>query len=289
MESTSQPIVNNRMKMDIKSLAIDRDDLKKLCKILQERNNAAADIEESLFQQKDQTDEQYEENKKTLKDSFELKITITGKDGEELWGTIDDVFGSANFPEQVTSLYIDSESFLRNVHNYYPHNSFKIFLDFSKSKIFDLSLMPSHSTPNGSNIEVKGYNATWVNGLFSELKKFFDSRSSTFSIVHGHSIYDVLLWLLGFPLSFWIVSNLSTQIESVFMDISIFATNALYLYIFIGTLLIFRFLFHYLRWVCPLVEFRSKENKMLAHRTILAVLSIGWFGQFIYDILKWLF
>lgn len=289
MESAKQPKINNRQKMDVSSLSLDKDDLRRFCDILQERANSAAELEVGLFLQNEQTDEQYEANKQTLRESSQLKVTISGKDGEELWGSIKEVFDSANFPEQVKSLYVDSESTLRYVHNYYPHNSFKIFLDFNKPKIFDLSLMPSHGTPNESNVEVKGYDATWVNGVFSEIKKFIDSRSSTLSVVHSHSVYDILLCILGFPLSFWVCYKLSSQIESVFGSINAFATSALYLYAFVATLFIFRVLFHYLRWVCPLVEYRSKGNKMRAHRALFAVLSVGWFGQFLYDLGKWLF
>ena len=286
MVSTSQPKINNRQKMNISSLSLDKDDLKKFCNILQERSYSAANIEVGLFQKVEETDEQYEANKKTLRESFELKITVSGKSGVELWGTIDDVFKSVNFPEEVKSLYVDSESTLRYVHNFYPHNSFKIFLDFNKPRIFDFSLTPSHSTPNESNIEVKGYDATWVNGVFNELKMFIDQRSSTLSIVHSHSIYDILLWILGIPISFWVCYKFSTQIEAVFNHKNVFITSALYLYVFVATLFGFRVLFHYLRWVCPLVEYRSKDNKMIAHRAVFVILSIGWFGQFIYDILK---
>ena len=289
MESTRQPRINNRQTMVVSSLSLDKDDLRRFCDILQERANSAAEIEVGLFQKKEQSDAQYDTNKQTIRDSFQLKITISGKDDEDLWGSIEDVFESANFPGQVKSLYVDSESTLRHVHNYYPHNSFKIFLDFSKPKIFDLSLMPSHGTPNESNIVVKGYDATWVNGVFSEIKKFIDNRSSTLSIVHSHSVYDILLWILGFPLSFWVCYKFSEKIESLFGVSNAFATSALYLYTFIATLFVFRVLFHYLRWVCPLVEYRSKGNRMLAHRALFAILSVGWFGQFLYDLAKWLF
>lgn len=288
MESTRQPRINNRQKMNVSSLSLDKDELRRFCDILQERANSAAEIEVVLFQQNDQTDAQYKTNLQTLRDSFQLKVTISGKEGEELWGSVDDVFGSVNFPEQVKMFYVDSDSTLRYVHDYYPHNSFTILLDFNKPNIFDLSLMPSQGTPNASNVEVKGYDATWVNGLFSEIKKFIDNRSSTLSFVHNHSVYDILLWVLGIPLSFWVCSKLTVSIESAYGGNNALVISALYLYAFFATLFIFRVLFHYLRWVCPLVEWRSKGNRLLAHRAILAVMSVGWFGQFLYDIAKWL-
>jgi len=287
MEPTKQPRINNRQKMDISSFSLDKNGLRKFCDILQERAYSAAEIEIGLFQKNEQTDEQYEANIKTLRDSFQLKITISGFAGEELWGSIEEVFDSVNFPEQVKSLFVDSETTLRVVHNIYPQNSFKIFLDFNKPRIFDLSLLPSHGTPNESEIEVKGYDATWVNGVFHELKTFVANRSSTLSVVHNHSVYDVLLWVLGFPLSFWVCGKLSISIESAFGGNNAFVSSALYLYAFVATLFVFRILFHYLRWVCPLVEYKTKNNKVIIHRALLGVLTIGWLGNFIYDIAKW--
>ncbi|WP_217696605.1 hypothetical protein [Photobacterium proteolyticum] len=287
MEAGRKPRIKNRQKMNVSSLSLDKEDLRRFCDILQERANAAAEIEVGLFEQNNQTDDQYAENIKTLRESFLLRVTIAGKDGEELWGPIDEVFCSVNYPEQVKSLYVDSESTLRYAHNYYPHNTFKIFFDFSKPRVFDLSLLPSTGTPNESNVEVNGYDATWVNGVFSEIKKFLDNRSSKMSFVHNHSVYDVLLWILGFPLSFWVCSKLSSTIEEAVVD-NAFINSALYLYTFVATLFIFRVLFHYLRWVCPLVEYRCKGNLMLAHRALFSILSVGWFGQFLYDLAKWI-
>lgn len=289
MESTTrQAAIQNRQKLDVSSFSLDREELKIFCDILQERAYGAAEIEVGLFKKNEQTDEQYQANIKTLRESFELKITVCGLTGEELWGSIEEVFGSVNFPNQVKSLYVDSESTLRYVHNYFPHNSFKIYLDFTKPKIFDFSLLPSHGTPNESNIEVKGYDATWVNGVFSEIKSFIRDRSSTLSVVHNHSVYDILLWLLGFPLSLWVCGKLSTTIQGAFGGNKPLLASALYLYTFLATLFLFRVLFHYLRWVCPLVEYKSKGNKIIIHRAVFGTLTIGWLGSFIYDIIKWL-
>lgn len=288
MKPNREPKVNNRKRMDISSLSLDKEDLRKFCDILQDRANSAAEIEVGLFPQKDQTDEQFEASKLTLRESFKLNITVTGIDGDEHYVTIEDVFSSTNFPERIKSLYVDSDSTLRYVHNYVPQNLFKIFLDFTKPKIFDLSLLPHSRTPNESYIEVAGYDATWVNGVFSELKSFIEKRASTLSKVHNHSIYDILLWILGFPLSFWFCSKASDYIENSFGAGNSFVTSALYLYTFVASLFIFRILFHYLRWVCPLVEFRSKNNKVIVHRALLTILTVSWIGQFIYDIGKWL-
>lgn len=281
-------ILTNCQKMNISSLSLDKNDLRKLCDILQERSYSAAEIEIRKFRKDEGPKEQYENVRIELKKAFELDITIVGNGGESLFGTIEEVFDSPNFPDEINSLYINNKNRLKVYYNYSPSNSFTIFIDFDKPEIFDFTFIPSLNTPNSSNIEVTGYDATWVNGVFSELKNFVDGRSSTLSIIHNHSIYDILLWMLGFPLSFWFCWELSSQIESLFNNINIFTANALYLYVFMASLVVFRSLFHYLRWTCPLVEFRYNRNKSLVHRTVLFTMITGWVGRFLYDIVLWL-
>lgn len=285
MKAEKQEQVKNKLSMKVTSMSLDKEDLKAFCDILQEKANASAEIEVPLFQQNQQTDEEYKANLETLRKSFKLNFTLNGKNGVQLWGKAEDVFSSVNFPDDVVSLYVDSENTLKHGYNYYPHNSFKVFFDFSKPNVFDFDLMPSHSTPNESNIEVSGYNPTWVNGVFHELKMFIDNRSSTLSIVHNHSIYDMLLWVVGLPVSFWLCNKLSPEIDAAFSVDNTFFTNALYLYVFVITLICFRIMFHYVRWVCPLVEFRYKNSKVVAHRLVIFGLNLGWLGTIIYDML----
>lgn len=279
-------IIRNEQSMKVSSLTLDRDELLAFCRLLQERAKAAGEIEIANYQKGDLSDDQYQFNLNTLRNGFDIRVLVAGKNGENLWGTVDEVFASPNFPDDVKSLFIDSASSLKASHNYYVRNQFFIFLDFSKPRIVDFTLLPSQETPNESNIKVSGYDATWVNGVFAELKKFIDARSSRLSIVHTHSVYDVFVSLLGMPLGFWACYRLSPYIESLFSSSSAFIVSALYLYCFLATLFLFRFWFHYLRWVSPLVEFRSKSSKVVAHRLLISTIAVSVFGSLIYDLVK---
>lgn len=289
MEQNQKNTVKNRLKSKIKSLSLNREDMHKLCKVLQERAAAAAEIEVQKFDRGQRSEDELAKALQTLREGFELKPTVVGINGEELYGSLAEVFDSVNFPAQVKHLYINSEHVLIGTHNYYPLNSFEIFLDFSKPSIFDFSLMPNLGTPNESNYEVRGYDATWVNGVFSEVNKFIIQRSSTLSIVHNHSVYDFLLWLIGFPLAFWTCFKLSNLIEKLGSGSNNFIINAMYFYAFIAAMFLFRILFHYLRWVCPLVEYKVNGSKIIAHRAILFILACGIFINFLTDIIKALF
>jgi hypothetical protein len=121
--------LTNRLTQEQVSCALTKDDVRKLLSILQERANTAAELEVASFQQLDQTEEVFEDNKRLLRDGFRLRITVSGENGQELYGPVDDVFESPNFPESVKSVYINSESYLRGAYNYTPHNAFELRID----------------------------------------------------------------------------------------------------------------------------------------------------------------
>jgi hypothetical protein len=286
---TQRPLVRNKLSWKITSFSVDKiDNLKKLFLILQERCHAAGEIEVSNFKQMEQTDEIYEQNKSILRERFELKLTVTSSDGQELWGGISELFDSSNFPDQLKAIYVNSEIPLKII-NYSPRNSFELFLDFSKPELFNLSLLPSQATPNASNIIVQGYDATWVHGVYHELTNFIKRYPAKLTWLHKHSIYDFLVWGFGLPFGFWVTYRLSNILNKVFGNFSTFVQSASYVYVFLASLIIFRLLFDYARWVWPLVEYRSSTNIGQKHRIILGTITLGLVSACIYDILKTIF
>jgi len=284
-----KPLVRNRLTSKISSFSVTKEDLYKLFLILQERSHAAGDIEVSNFKKGDQSDEDYEQNKKTIKEGFNLKPTIVSADGKELWGNFKDIFESPNFPDQIKSIYVNSEVPLKAVYNYNPANSFVLFLDFSKPDLFNLSFLPSQATPNESNIAVQGYDATWTHGVFSEFNNFVKSYPSKMTLLHKHSVYDLLVWALGLPFGFWMSYKFSGILTKIFGGLSSFVLNGSYVYVFLASMVFFRLIFHYARWVWPLVEYKSSKNKAIRHQIVLGAIAGGVFTTFIVDLIKIIF
>ena len=220
--------------------------------MLEERSAAAAEIEVTHLPKGNHTDEEFEKAKKDLREAFRLKVTVTGTDGEELFGPINEVLNSTNFPDNLKSVYLNSSMPLRALYNYFPRNFLEVFLDFSKPSLFDWNLLPSQETPNASNFIVQGYDATWANGVYNEIDRFLKKRRSKLGFLHKHTVYDLLLWVAGFPFSFWVAYKTSDLVEGAFGNISPFVESAAYFYIFVLALLGIRFLFHYARWIWPL-------------------------------------
>lgn len=188
-------------------------------------------------------------------------MSITGESGKELSESIEEVFDSSNFPSKVKTVFINSSVRLRVLHNYYPRNSFELPLDFSKPDPVDFNIEPSQKTPNTSEFEVEGFDSTWVNGLFNEVASFIDERPSFFQIIHRHSLYDVFVWLLGFPFGFWVSFKLSIPVDTFFGSFPSIVVGAAYLYVFLGSLVFLRSLFHYARWVWPAVELKRQHSQ----------------------------
>lgn len=280
--------VTNRLTLDRIFCSLNKEELRQFFRILEERAKAAADIEVSHYEQGTLSEEDFEKNKILLKSLFEIRPTITSANGPELFGTVDDVFTSPNFPDVVKSVYVNSETTLKALHNYFPRNKFQLSFDFNRPTVFDFTIGPSERTPNESHIEVVGVDATWANGVFYEIKSFIDDHKATAPWLHRHTIYDIFLWNIGYPIAFWFCFKLSDVVVQLTGG-SPFLQAGGYLYLFLVALLGFRTLFHYARWVFPAFEYRHDKSKAFRHRLTLSALSVGLLGSLLYDILKVLF
>jgi hypothetical protein len=276
MDDLARATLHLRQKERIRSFSVGKPELNRLLDLLQERSSAAAELEISRWVKPEiKTDEEFEADKIKVRDGFILRPTVTGIDGRELFGTVSELFASPNFPDEVGRLYVNTEIPLKSKYSYQPANSFQLFLDFGKPAIFNFSIMPSSETANESSFSVDGRDATWVNGVFSEVVKFIMQRSSTHSWIHRHSAYDLLLWLIGYPIAFWLCLKAAPLISLLVGSSSEFLRAAAYFYVFIISIFTFRILFHYARWIWPLVEYRSEHNKTLQHRATLGIILAG--------------
>ncbi|MHA7100720.1 hypothetical protein [Roseivirga pacifica] len=279
----SDTIVKNRLYKSIESLTINKSDLYRFLRILQERANSACDIESNHIESFIPA-ENLDKSKEDLRSCSEIKVTINGQDGEELFGSIDEVFDSPSFPEQIKSLYLNTELIYKSRFNYIPRNRLEMLIDFSKPKVLDFSFSASEKTPNNSYFTVEGYDNTWVNGVYSEIDSFFKKRSSKVSKIHRNSIYDLVVWILGIPIGFWTCYKFMIPIQK--MVSNSFLQSALYLYIFLFTLFIFQVLFHYFRWLYPKIQYNTSKDLSKIHRGFFYVITTSIIGAFLYDIIS---
>ena len=286
MEQQNQAILTRNLYQPIAACVFSKHDLKNLCEILEEWCSKALDEEIKHYSPLNPTPEQLSADIAALKSGFEIKVTVQGIDDERIYGTIPDVFNSPRFPDQVKTLHINSESELRNLYNWFPRNRFELLLDFTKPELFNLSLLSSRATPNASNINVSGLDSTWVSGVYGEIANFIEKNRTRRRFFHRHSVYDLLLLLVGLPFAFWMAYKSSGLINRMFGGFSVFVQNGAYVCLFFLMLNVFKILFDYARWIFPIVEYKSTMDTTRKHRYILGGLVIAILGNFLYDLFK---
>jgi hypothetical protein len=65
-----------------------------------------------------------------------------------------------------------------------------------------------------------------------------------------------------------------------------FLSAAIYVYLFLACLIGFRILFHYARWIWPLVEFRGPKSKAIQHKVLWSAVALSLIGSAAYDLIK---
>ena len=286
MEQQNQAIIWEELSQRIAACAFSKADLKTLCEMLQEANSEAANEEIDHYAPPDRSPNQIRAEKELLTAGFELKVTARGMDGKTVFGPIPVVFDSPSFPEQVQSLHINSELELKNLYNWAPRNRFELLLDFTKPKIFNLSLLLSEPTRNKSRILVTGLNSLWVHGVYGQVAKFIAKKRTRRRFLHQQSTYGFLLLCGGLPFAFSISAKLSGIMNTLFGELSGLLHSAAQVYVFFIALNLFRILFDYARWIFPLVEYQDPSGTVIKHRIFLGGLILGVLGNFIHDLLK---
>src|SRR5262249_58955758 len=84
-----------------------------------------------------------------------------------------------------------------------PGNSFSLTLDFSKPPLLDVNNAVSSPTPNRSQLFIEGNNDAWVATIADHVMSVISSRQNKRGWLHKAFIYDVGLYLIGFPMALY--------------------------------------------------------------------------------------
>lgn len=121
------------------------------------------------------------------------------------------------------------------------------------------------------------------------LSEFFDERKTKLNWLHRGAVYDTAVFLLGLPLAIWGDFRLSEILARV-PTMPLIISSAIYVYVFMFALNLFRLVFLYSKWVFPKVELETQRvSSPLRHRTAWVVITLPIVTAFIYDVLKFLF
>ena len=269
--------------LTVQSCSLQKDALLSLFDILNDKAvNAANHNTEGFARSENESDEEFSAIKLNAQNLMRLSVLIKLNNGH--WQR---VFTRGDFEGYLDTHgpvieFIEYESAFefRNRVNRPAVNQFYIDLDLKKQNVFDI-LQKASDTINQSNGVITGNNSNWVNGTYKALEDFFKLYSTPYDFIHKKSSYDLMLWLFGMPLTLaWLYKFSQWQWMGNKLDQSPeIITIAVYIYLSVLILFIFRILFNYTRYIFLKVEGPRHPNKgPWRHRGLLAALLLTYIG-----------
>lgn len=226
-----------------------------------------------------------------LNELVQLEYSYVGANGDSVRGVTVPRVDDRNFPEELSTFFVSNASFSRRTINQEPLNVVDIFLSFTKPSLkLDFNTLPSNPTENRSVINVFGRDEDWVISTTNRLQEFFRHKKAFRPVIHASGAYDYLIYLVYLPVVFWILLRKDGFAETWFATRSLLTNITLGIYLLLLSLLFARFIFQYLRWLFPPMEYYKKSRVgAFTHRAIAGALGAAILLGASYDIAKGLF
>jgi hypothetical protein len=270
------------------SCCFDIEFCKRLYSAIAEKSAEAAEIEVGLLTRNpSQTEDDFNNLKEYARNLYKVTIQIIGSQGEFITSESTDVFKDENLPDQINSIIYDNSIKYNFELKKDPLNKIRVCFDFRKAPIFDLITSPSLPASNENIINVVGQNETWVDGAYRKVVESLKGKSNRRGWLHQRNVYDLLMWLVFIPISFWIIYRIGGIFKHYNFDMSPVFVVFAYLYFFLFITNVFRVMFNYARWVFPYNEIEGRQSSgSLIHRVILFSLFLSILASVLYDVIK---
>jgi hypothetical protein len=271
--------------VSIPACSLTANDLRRLFRLLQQKASEAADNQlAAMTQQPGQTQEQFEELKTAVRGVMAPVVRLQTKGGGWTGSVTTQPLEEEQLPDGVTQVQFDSALLFRlRFNNSTPNNYFLITIDLARPPVLDMSPQP---IPNASIASVFGADLTWANGLCDELTQFFNQTANRRGWLHFAESYTMLMITVGIPLSLIIVYYLDRLVRRVGILPEALSV-AMYVYIVLIVLYLFRLLFNYARWVFPKVELDAPRQHIgVRHRFAISALALMVVGALVRAALK---
>ncbi|MFT2212701.1 hypothetical protein [Rhizobium giardinii] len=268
------------------NLVLSAADLKEFCQIVEKANERAQVIEYNNLNLAEF--ESPEAAKDRVQEFVRLEYNYGDSTGDSVQGLGIPNTDDHEFPDDLKTFYVSNSSYAQRAINVRPLNTVDAFLAFERPTLkIDLQTLPSNPTMNRSIINVSGRDEDWVISTADRLRSFLDKRKSFRPVIHGSGSYDYLVYLVFLPTVLWILHEDGTFLSEWLKRQSTFMNVVLGIYALLLSLLFARFLFQYLRWLFPPMEYykRSRWSAYL-HRALAGVIFSTLILNAIYDIVK---
>ncbi|MDR9823391.1 hypothetical protein RJJ63_29625 [Rhizobium hidalgonense] len=222
-----------------------------------------------LIKAEGQSDEEFEAYKNMARaDVFKILGTVEFDNDDALHDTDPEVVKVDVGGPKIRFVYLSNITPYQQRIGVRPQHAFEVVLDFRNPRLLDATSVLSAPTPNGTNVALSGTRTGWQAGVEATVRRNIARTRPLRSWFHGEFIYDLFLLLCGVPLALYVCSLVSPVISSHFAAMGPVVTGAIYLYVGLCALWIYRFLFSYAKWAFPLVEITDQGTTPIRHRAL---------------------
>ena len=290
MASQSNPFISNERSENVPTSIIDKSYIKTFFELLSEINQKAAEKQvASLTKEGGSSDEEFENFKIKVRDLFVLSLLIYGSKGEFILCENTEILDKPTFPQAIDRIFITNTVRFQNQFKQDPLHVIKVNFDFTKPSVFDWDQKPSHPTQNLSSFKLESSDEQWIEWATSKIKNSLQTKRTRVGWMHRSHIYDISMWFIIIPITFWNLYKLQVRYDSFFKSTNPVLATALYLYIFLLVMYLYMLLFNYLRWAFPYVEYTGNtQSQSKIHKAVIVFTLLAVLGNFAYEIAKYL-
>lgn len=274
------------------NLVLSAEDLRDFSELIEEANGRAKDLEYANLDLSGF--ESPAHARQRVNELMRIEYHYTAQNGDTVQGLGVPNTSERTFPEDLKSFFVSNAIFAQRAINHKPLNTVEVFLSFDKPSLkIDLQTLPSNPTENRSVIKVAGHDEAWVIASAQKIEDFFKTRRAYRPIIHGSGTYDYFIYLLFLPAAIWLLYQRGTAATAWLEAQPVFLNVVLGIYALLLTLLLARFVFQYVRWLLPPMEYykRSRLGAFI-HRGVAAVIGsaivLGAAYDFAKVVLGWL-
>lgn len=264
---------------------ISASDIVQLCEIVADANERAKRIEyDNLDMSKFENAEQA---RTRVNELIPVEYNYSAGNGDSVQGLGVPKVDDRAFPEDLRTFFVSNASYARRAINVEPLNVIDAFLSFEKPTLkIDVQTFPSNATVNKSVINVIGRDEDWVISTASRIQEFLKRRKVFRPVIHGSGTYDYFVYLAFLPAVIWLLLR-RVSVNSWLESQSVFANVILGIYVLLFSLLFARFLFQYVRWLFPPMEFyKTSRVGAYTHRVVAGTALLAFILSAGYDLLK---
>jgi len=268
------------------NIVLSAEDLVALCELLLEANERAKNIEFNNlnlaeFESSDQA-------RSRVNELVQVEHNYVAESGDSFQGLGIPRVAENSFPAELRSFFVSNAAYTRRAIKVEPLCVVDTFLSFAKPSLkIDVLTFPSNPTENRSVINVYGRDEDWVISTANRIEEYFRIRKTFRPVIHGSGAYDYLIYLVYLPTVFWIAFKKGSPLESLFATQSTLFNVVVGIYLLLVSLLFARFIFQYVRWLFPPMEYYKRSRfGAYTHRVIAGLIGGALFAGAVYDIGK---